>query len=475
LIAVIGAGIVGSLIAREINKYIEDVFIFEARNGIGTGVTKGNSGIIHGGYDDTPGSLRAELCYKGNKLYDEISQELSVEVKRVGSHVVALNDEELKAIDELEERAIQNGVKEYEILDKAELLEMEPNLNKNALKSFYCPIAGVTEPWEVAMQASKSVEINGGKVLKNKKLVEVKKKDNKFELFFEDGSSYIADLVINVAGLYADEIAKLFGDEVPYIFPVKGEYYLLGKDIKYANSVIFPTPSKLTKGCLVVPTVDGGYLAGPTAHGVKSKQDLSTTQEGLLEVKEKSLRLVPTLDFSRNVVKTFAGLRPETKEKDFHIDVGGGNVIHVSGIRSPGLTAAPAIAKYVVEYLIQEKLHINLQKRKNYISQIEKVPHLVEEDYDYWGRVIQEDPDAGEMICYCNKITKKEIKEAIKNGARTLDDVKFITRASFGECQGSFCVPKILKIISEETGLKPEEVLQNEEGSWIIDSEVRAI
>ncbi|POZ93430.1 NAD(P)/FAD-dependent oxidoreductase [Petrotoga halophila] len=475
MIAVIGAGIVGSLIAREINKYIEDVYIFEANNRIAAGVTKGNSAIIHGGYDDEPGSVRAEFCYRGNKLYDEISQELSVEVKRVGSHVVALNEDDLKAIDELEERAIQNGVKEYEILDKAELLKMEPNLNENALRSLYCPIAAITEPWETVIQAAKSVEINGGKVLKNKKLVEVKKKDNKFELFFEDGSSYIADLVINAAGLYADEVAKLFGDEVPYIFPRKGEYILLGKDVKYVNSVIFPTPSKITKGCLVMPTVDGGYLAGPTAQNIKSKKDLSTTQEGLLEVREKSLSLVPTLDFSRNVVKTFAGLRPETKEKDFHIDVGGGNVIHVSGIRSPGLTAAPAIAKYVVEYLIQEKLHINLEKRKNYINHIEKVPHLVDEDYDYWERVIQEDPDAGEMICYCNKITKKEIKEAIKNGARTLDDVKFITRASFGECQGSFCVPKILKIISEETGLKPEEVLQNEEGSWIIDSEVRMI
>jgi len=475
LIAVIGSGIVGSLIAREINKYIEEVVVFEAKNGLGTGVTKGNSGIIHGGYDDTPGSLRAELCYRGNKLYNEISQELSVEVKRVGSHVVAINEDELEAIDELEERASKNGVKEYEILNKDELLEMEPNLNKDALRSFYCPIAGVIDPWEVAIQAAKSVEINGGKVLKNKRLLEVKKKDEKFELFFEDGSSYIADLVINAAGLYADEVAKLFGDEVPYIFPVKGEYYLLGKDVKYTNSVIFPTPSKLTKGCLVIPTVDGGYLAGPTAHGVKSKQDFSTTQEGLLEVKEKSLRLVPTLDFSRNVVKTFAGLRPETREKDFHIDVGEGNVIHVSGIRSPGLTAAPAIAKYVAEYLIQEKLHINLQKRKNYISQIEKVPHLVETDYGYWERVIQEDPDAGEMICFCNKITKKEVKEAIKNGARTLDGVKFATRASFGECQGSFCTPKILKLISEETGLKPEEVLQNEKGSWIINSEVRTI
>ena len=475
MIAVIGSGIVGSLIAREINKYIEDVYIFEAKNRIGAGVTKANSAILHGGYDDEPGSIRANFCYKGNKLYDEISEELSVEVKRIGSHVVALNEDDLKVIDELEEKAIKNGVKEYQILDKTELLEMEPNLNKDALESFYCPIAGVTEPWEVAMQAARSVEINGGKVLTNKRLVEVKKKANKFELLFEDGSSFIADLVINAAGLYADEVAKLFGDEVPYIFPRKGEYYLLGKDVVYVNSVIFPTPSKITKGCLVIPTVDGGFLAGPTAVDVKSKQDLSTTQEGLLEVKEKSLRLVPTLDFSRNVVKTFAGLRPETREKDFHIDVGEGNVIHVSGIRSPGLTAAPAIAKYVAEYLIQEKLHINLQKRENYVSHIEKVPHLVEEDYSYWEKVIQKDPDAGEMICYCNKVTKKEVKQAVRNGARTLDDVKFATRASFGECQGSFCTSKILKIISEETELAPEEVLQNEKDSWIINSEVRII
>lgn len=475
MIAVIGAGIVGSLIAREINKYIEDVYLFESKSGIGQGVTKGNSGIIHGGYDDPPGSLRGELCYKGNRLYDLVAEELSVEIIRTGSHVIALEENELEAIDELVEKAIKNNVNEYKILERDELVNMEPNLNESALRSFYCPIAGVVEPWEVAMQAAKSVKLNGGKVLKNKKLVNVEKKDRKFELYFEDGSNYTADLVINVAGLYADEVAKLFGDEVPFIFPVKGEYFLLGKDIKYVNSIIFPTPSKLTKGCLIVPTVDGGYIAGPTARGVKSKEDFSTTFEGLSEVKEKSLRLVPSLDFSRNVVKTFAGLRPETRDKDFYIDKGKDNVIHVSGIRSPGLTAAPAIAKYVVEYLIQEKIHLNLQKRSDYINYVEKTPHLVETDLEYWEKVIEVDPEAGEMVCFCNKVTKKEIKEAIKDGARTIDEVKFATRASFGECQGSFCSSKILKIISEETGLRPDEILQNEKGSWIINSEVRTI
>jgi len=476
LIAVIGGGIVGSLIARELNKYEKDVYLFEAKNSIGIGVTKGNSGIIHGGYDDPPGTLRAKLCHMGNKLYEEISKELSIEVLRVGSHVVAFNEEELKIIDEIEENAIKNNMKEYKILDKKDVLDMEPLLNKDVLKSFYCPIAGVTEPWEVAMQAAKSIEINGGKVFKNKKLVGVNKKSEKYELIFEDGSSYLTDLVINACGLYADEVAKLFGDNLPLIFPVKGEYFLFGKDIKYSNSIIFPIPTPLTKGCLVVPTVDGGFLAGPNAQEVKSKKDFSTTTEGLSEVRERSLKLIPSLDFSRNVVKVFAGLRPETKMKDFHIDVGErGNVIHVSGIRSPGLTAAPAIAKYVVEYLIAEKMHINLKKRKDYTSYIEKMPHLVETDLVYWERAINEDPEAGEMICFCNEVTKKEIKEAIRSGARTIDDIKFSTRASFGECQGSFCTSKILKIISEETHLSPTEIKQNEEGSWIIASEVRTI
>jgi glycerol-3-phosphate dehydrogenase len=476
LIAVIGGGIVGSLIARELNKYEKEVYLFEAKNGIGMGVTKGNSGIVHGGYDDPPGTLRAELCYMGNRLYDELSKELSIEVLRVGSHVVAFNSEEVSIINEIEENAQKNNVKEYKILDKKETLEMEPLLNKEVLKSFYCPIAGVTEPWEVAMQAAKSLEINGGKVFKGKKLVEANKKGSKYELIFEDGSSYLADLVINACGLYADEVAKLFDDNLPFIFPVKGEYFLFGKDVKYSNSIIFPTPTPLTKGCLVVPTVDGGFLAGPNAQGVKSKKDFSTTAEGLLEVKEKSLKLIPSLDFSKNVVKVFTGLRPETRKKDFHIDLGEhGNVIHVSGIRSPGLTAAPAIAKYVVEYLITEKMHIELKKREDYISHVRKMPHLVETNINYWEKVINEDEEAGEMICFCNKITKKEIKEAIKDGARTIDDIKFATRASFGECQGSFCTSKILKIISEETNLSPTKIQQNEEGSWIIASEVRTI
>ena len=221
---------------------------------------------------------------------------------------------------------------------------MEPLLNQNVLKSFYCPIAGVTEPWEVAMQAARSLEINGGKVFKEKKLVEVNRKNNKYELIFEDASSYLADLVVNACGLYADEVAKLFGDNLPFIFPVKGEYFLFGKDIKYTNSVIFPTPTPLTKGCLVVPTVDGGFLAGPNARGVKSKKDFSTTPEGLLEVNGKSLDLIPSLDFSK-YCKSFCWFTSETQKRFLYRCRRTRQCYTCFRYSITGLTAAPAIAK----------------------------------------------------------------------------------------------------------------------------------
>ncbi|WP_231588268.1 NAD(P)/FAD-dependent oxidoreductase [Marinitoga sp. 1197] len=473
LIAVIGGGIVGTLIARELNKYVEDVWLFEAKTNFGMGVTKSNSAILHGGYDDPPGSLRAQLCYKGNQLYTQLQKDLNFDLKRVGSHVVAIEDEETKYIYNLLKKAEKNGVKEIRIIEKLELLEMEKNINPKAKRSLFCEIAGIFDPWIVAIQAAKSVRVNGGRTLIKKRLVEVEKKNGKFLLKFQDKSEYFADLVINAAGLYADEIAKMFGDEVPEIFPVKGEYFLLSKDYQYVNSVIFPVPTGISKGCLVLPTVDGGYLVGPNANRVVSKNDTATTKDGLNEIREKGMKLVPNLNFRRHLVKTFAGLRPETDKKDFYINVGKSGAIHVSGIRSPGLTAAPAIAEYVVEYLIQEKIGLNLYKRENYISKIERTPHLVHIEREKWNEIIQQNPDAGEMVCHCNKVTKKEIIDAINNGAKTLDDIKFMTRASFGECQGGFCTAKILKILAEYTNRDPREITQNEDGTWIVNAKVR--
>ncbi|MCP5456057.1 MAG: NAD(P)/FAD-dependent oxidoreductase [Thermotogae bacterium] len=473
MIAIIGAGVTGSLIARELSRYEKDVVLFEKNFSAGRGVTKSNSGIIHGGYDDPPGSLRASLSRKGNILYTELSEDLNFRINRCGSHVVAFEKKDFEYINKLVKYANTNGVKSYEIIDREQLKIMEPELNGNALGSFFCSDSGVVNPWNVAVSAVTNLQKNGGEVYYDKKLIRIEKINSGFRLFFEDGTQYEADLVINCGGLFADEIAKMAGDIVPEIFPVKGEYYLLKPEKTLTNSVIFPIPDENTKGCLVTPAIDGGYLAGPTAKKVLSKYDNTNTEEGLSEVRTRAEKLVPNINFRKDPVKTFAGLRPETEEKDFYIDVGNSGIIHVSGIRSPGLTAAPAIAKYVTEYIIQEKLGIKLTERpdfdpKNNVRIIDSFETLEE-----MNSFIKEHPDAGEFVCYCNKVTKYEIKKAIEQGARSIEDIKFLTGASFGECQGGYCTGKIIEIMLQDKRVKPEDIILNEKNSWLFSSEVR--
>jgi glycerol-3-phosphate dehydrogenase len=473
MIAVIGGGIVGTLTALELLKYYEEVALFEKNPATGMETTKANSGIIHAGYDDEPNTFRAQFSYKGNKMYDDLAELLKFKLKRIGSHVVAYNEDEMEQLYHLTENAKANGFEddEYEIILKDRLLEMEPNINKNAIASLWSPIAGIIDPWEVAQRASIAIKRNGGQVFKNKKFVSVEKENDKFTLHFEDGTEFEADYVINAAGLYADEVAKAFGDTVPKITPVKGEYYLLNKDIKWINSVVFPLPTEETKGCLVLPTVDGGFIIGPNSNETNSKEDYATTEEGLAEIARDAKKLVPSLKINPNtIMKTFAGLRPETEEKDFYIDKGNDNVIHISGIRSPGLTAAPAIAEYVAD-MFQEKL---IKRERNIkLKGLESNLELIKQDYDEWNKMILKEPDFGEIICYCNKVTKADVLYAIANGAETLDEVRFFTKAGFGECQGGYCSSKIFEILKDKKDGKLKNIKKFADDSWIIDSEVR--
>jgi len=473
MIAVIGGGIVGTLTALEFLKYYDDVVLFEKNPATGMETTKANSGIIHAGYDDEPDTLRSNFAYKGNRMYDDLAELLKFKIKRPGSHVVAYNEKEMEQLYHLAENAKANGFEddEYEIILKDKLLEMEPNLNKDAIASLWSPIAGIIDPWEVAQRASIAIKRNGGKVLKNKKFTGVDKKEGKFILHFEDGSDFEADYVINAAGLYADEVAKAFGDIVPEITPVKGEYYLLNKDKKWVNSVVFPLPTEETKGCLVLPTVDDGFLIGPNAKETDSKEDYATSEEGLAEIARDAKKLIPDIKINPGtIMKTFAGLRPETKGKDFYIEKGKDNIIHISGTRSPGLTAAPAIAEYVAD-MFDENI---MKKQKNiHIKGLESNLELIKHDYDKWNKMIQKEPDFGEVICYCNKVTKADVLYAIANGAETVDEIRFFTKSGFGECQGGYCSSKIFEILKDKKDGKLKNIKKFADDSWIIDSEVR--
>ncbi|QTA37227.1 NAD(P)/FAD-dependent oxidoreductase [Thermosipho ferrireducens] len=475
-IYIIGAGISGSLIARELSKYEVEVHLIEKNPDVGWGVTKANSAIIHGGYDDPPGTVRAQFSSIGNKMYDQLSKELDFDFKRIGSYVVAFNENEVLYLKELKERGRKNGVTNLEIVDVKELKTKEPNINENAIAALWCPDAGITEPWEVAIAAIENARKNGLILHLSEKVVDIVVEKGKVKRLVTNKGEYKADIVINAAGLFADEIARMAGAEGFKIYPRKGEYILLDKKLNgLVNSVIFPTPTKTSKGVLVLPTVDGGILIGPNAVDlpVEEKSNLSTTKEGLTEIYGRAKHLVPGIDLSYTI-KTFSGLRPENNRKDFII--GATKIwgfINVAGIRSPGLTAAPAFAKYIVEKIFPENLKVNLVKKKEFNPYRKRIPNMSYFNLEKWDKLVKKDPKYGKLVCFCNNVTEGEIVEAIKRGARTVDGVKFRTRASFGRCQGGFCGLKIIEILARELGISVEEVKQNYRNSWIIDGKVR--
>lgn len=476
-IIVIGAGVVGSLAARELSKYDLDITVIEKNLDVGWGVTKANSAILHAGYDDPIGSARAKFCVRGNALYVQLSKELDFEIKRIGSYVVAFNDEEIKTIEELYEQGRINGVPSLEIHDRNTLLEREPNLNKEVKCGLWAPTAGITEPWMVAIAAMENAVANGVKFVLNEKVVGFEKKDSKVTKVITDKNSYDADLVINAAGLFADQIAILAGAEYVPLHPRRGEYILLDKKVgSTVKSIIFPTPTKTSKGILVLPTIDGGLLLGPTAVDLPSdmKDHFETTTEGLEQIKNFTKTLVPSLDFSQTV-KTFCGLRPESPQKDFFVGASKivKNFINLMAMRSPGLTAAPAVAKYLVEEIIQEELGFKLSKKKGFNPVRKGIKKIVELPLEEWQELVRKDPAAGRLICYCNEVTEAEIIEAIKRGATTLDGIKFRTRAMFGRCQGGFCSIKIMKILERELKKDMSQIVLKSPQGWIVNGKVR--
>lgn len=479
-VAVIGTGVVGSLIARELTKYSNfQVFIFEKDFDIGMGVSKANSAIIHAGYDDKPGTIKAKLCAKGNKMYDLLEKELDIEIKRIGSHVVAFKKDEMNTINELYEQGIKNGVPKMKILDKEEVLRMEPNLNHHVVGSLYAPTAGITEPWQISIAATQNAIKNGAKLHLNEEVTNILTKNNKIEKLITNKSEYEIDLIINASGLYADDIAKMAGDISIPIHPRKGEYVLLNKFTVHdlVKSILFPTPSKMGKGILVLPTVDGGTLLGPTSEDLSYmlKSDRSTTDDGISRIVDNAKHMVPSLDI-RETVKIFSGSRPESPNKDFWLGSSEKilGLFHAGAMRSPGLTAAPAIAEYIINE-IKDKMQIDLNINKDFDPYFKRIRNYYSQNsLEELDELIKKDPTKGHIVCVCNKITESEVIEAIKRGANTLDGIKFRTRATFGECQGGFCNHKLLKILSRELNLPLEKINNGPENSYVLNGKVRS-
>lgn len=465
-IIVIGAGVVGCSIARELSKYNLDVLVVEKNSDVSEGISKGNSGIVHAGYNEKIGTLKAKLNIEGNKIFDDLSRDLQFPFKRNGAFILAFSDEDMKTLEGLKENGEKLGVEGLEILTREEALNIEPNLNKEIVGVLNVKTSGIVSPYEMTIALAENAAENGVEFKLNSKVTSIEKISEGYKVTLNNKELVSGKIIINASGLEGAFLNNLVSMSKREINPVKGEYCLFDKVAgAMINKTLFQVPNKLSKGVLVTPTAEGNLLVGPNA--VEGKT-LETSREGIDEILDKSKKSLEELPVAR-ILNTFSGIRPKTKGGDFIIEEveDAKNFINVIGIDSPGLTAAPAIGVYVVN-MIKERL--DLVEKKNFKKTREKIVRFAELSLEEKNKLIKEKPAYGHMVCKCEFVTEGEIVEAIHRPikALTVDAIKRRTRASMGGCQGVGCTLPISKILSRELGIDISDINKNSEGSPVI-------
>ena len=455
-VVVIGAGVVGGLVARELSRYDLKICILERCSDVAMGATRANSAIVHAGFDAKEGSLKARLNVLGSEMMEDVARELGVKYKRNGSLVVGFNDEDRATLEELLERGRKNGVKGLRIIDREEILSLEKNIGEGVTVALHAPTSAIVCPYELCMAAVGNAMDNGAELMLNFEVKSIEKLDTGYRICSES-SSVEARFVINCAGVYSDEIAKMAGDASFEVKPRRGEYMLLDRECgDLVSHTIFRCPSKMGKGILVSPTVDGNLLLGPTAEDIDDKEDTKTTAVGLARVRIQAGEQVRGINFGK-VITSFTGLRATGSTGDFVINEKDG-FVNCAGVESPGLSASPAIAAYVLEILGGAGLEL---KAKTDFNPYRRPMHYYKElSLDEKNEVIKEHPEYAHVICRCETVTEGEILEAIRTNPkpRNVDGVKRRTRASMGRCQGGFCTPYIIELLAEEMDCDYTEV-----------------
>lgn len=449
-VAIIGAGVVGGMIARELSKYNLSVTLLEALSDVALGATRANSAIVHAGFDAKEGTLKALLNVRGSKMMGDVCHKLGVKYINNGSLVVGFTDEDKQTLAELKVRGEKNGVAGLELLSREEILKIEKNIGEGVTCALHAPTGAIVCPYELCIAAVGNAMDNGVDLRLNFKVVKITDNGSAYELVSASGETVEAKYVVNCAGVYSDEIAALVGDESFDVHPRRGEYMLLDKECgNLVSHTIFRCPSKMGKGILVSPTVDGNLLLGPTAEDIDDKSDVSTTAKGLAAVRRSATEQVAGINFGK-VITSFTGLRSVGSTGDFIINSPKPRFVNCAGIESPGLSSAPAIAPYVADMLSDMGLELN--EKPDFNPNRRPAHYFRELTVDEKNAIIAEHPEYAHVICRCETVTEGEILEAIRTNPRPtdLDGVKRRTRATMGRCQGGFCTPYIVELLARE-------------------------
>ncbi|MBE7038214.1 MAG: NAD(P)/FAD-dependent oxidoreductase [Ruminococcaceae bacterium] len=465
-IAIIGAGVIGGMIARNLSKYDLNIAIIEKENDVAMGATKANSAIVHAGFDAKEGTLKAKLNVEGSKMMEQIAKELGVKYEKNGSMVIGFDNDDKKTLETLLERGMKNGVAGLKLIEKGEIKALEPNLSGEVKYALFAPSGAIICPYELTIAAIGNAMDNGVELKRNFLVKNIEKKDFGFEVF-SSNESIKTKYIINAAGVFADEISKMAGDSSFKITPRRGEYILLDNECKnLVSHTIFKTPDKMGKGILVSPTVDKNIILGPTAEDIIDKDDKSTTTKGFEKIISLAKKYTDKVEINKSIT-SFCGLRAVADTDDFIINSPIDGFINVAGIDSPGLSSSPAIALYVENIL--KDVGFKFKEKENYNPTRKSMTYFKDASIEEKNEIIKKDKSFGKIVCRCEIVTEGEIKEAIRLNPQPydLDGVKRRTRAQMGRCQGGFCTPYIVKLLSEELKIPYEDVTKSGKGSKI--------
>ncbi|WMJ88232.1 NAD(P)/FAD-dependent oxidoreductase [Anaerocolumna sp. MB42-C2] len=462
-VIIIGAGVVGCAIARELSRYQLKILVLDKESDVCEGTSKANSAIVHAGYDAKAGSLKAKLNVEGNKLMEDLSHELDFAFRRNGSLVLCFQKEEREQLEKLLDNGLKNGVTGLKILEKEEIIKMEPNITDEVCAALYAPTGGIVCPFNLTIALAENAFVNGVEFKLNTEVMDIKKikgttYDNCYKVKTKQGE-FDTKIIINAAGVYADKFHNMVSEDKMLITARKGEYCLLDKTVgNFVNKTVFQLPNKYGKGVLVTPTIHGNLLIGPTALDIQDKELINTTADALNEVIKKAEKSVNKLPANK-IITSFAGLRAHTEQEDFIIEEvkDAPGFIDVAGIESPGLSSAPAIGRFVEKIVLQI---LPSEKKVNFISHRKGVMNPLALTYEEREEFIKKYPAYANVICRCETVTEGEIMDAINRplGADTLDGIKRRTRAGSGRCQAGFCLPKTMSILARELHVDRKDI-----------------